>query len=267
MDKPQAQKKEARFLEVHDGALLLEAARLYKYKRPDIAANCVYPLVATLLLTGGREAEVLGLEADDINFERDIITFRPNGWRRVKNEGSSRSVRLWPQLKDILLVYVFEQRATSTPLLFPSFRTKKPRMLTDIRKMLDGVGTLAGWEKGDIRSRMCRHTYCSTRLQTLANGHPIAPFDVGRELGHGGDAMVRRVYGHVGQVKHRSELVEYRIEQHEPHLRERLATLKDRSAAQADNSAATESTANEDTQQSESTAQGNPSVDDYGAAC
>jgi hypothetical protein len=46
-----------------------------------------------------------------------------------------------------------------------------------------------------------------------------------------------------------------------------LATLKDRSAAQADNSAATESTANEDTQQSESTAQGNPSVDDYGAAC
>jgi hypothetical protein len=104
-------------------------------------------------------------------------------------------------------------------------------------------------------------------LQTLANGHPIAPFDVGRELGHGGDAMVRRVYGHVGQVKHRSELVEYRIEQHEPHLRERLATLKDRSAAQADNSAATESTANEDTQQSESTAQGNPSVDDYGAAC
>lgn len=232
MDKPQAQRKEARFLDVHDGALLLEAARLYRHKRPDIAANCVYPLVATLLLTGGRESEVLGLEAADINFERDTITFRPNGWRRVKNEGSARTIRMWPQLKDILLLYVFEQRATNTPLLFPSLRTEKPQMLTDIRKMLDGIGRLAGWEKGQIRSRMCRHTYCSARLQTLVNGHPIAPFDVGRELGHGGDAMVRRVYGHIGQVKHRSEVVEYRVEQHAVTLGERLTQLQERSAAQ-----------------------------------
>jgi len=33
------------------------------------------------------------------------------------------------------------------------------------------------------------------------------------ELGHAGEAMVRRVYGHLGQVRHRAEAVEYRAEQ------------------------------------------------------
>jgi hypothetical protein len=37
---------------------------------------------------------------------------------------------------------------------------------------------------------------------------------VGKELGHGGESMVRRVYGHLAQVRHRAEVVEYRVEQH-----------------------------------------------------
>jgi hypothetical protein len=39
-------------------------------------------------------------------------------------------------------------------------------------------------------------------------------YTVAREMGHGGESMVRRVYGHLGQVRHRSESVEYRVEQH-----------------------------------------------------
>ncbi len=35
--------------------------------------------------------------------------------------------------------------------------------------------------------------------------------------------MVRRVYGHLGQVRHRAEAVEYRVEQHAAKLGERLA--------------------------------------------
>ncbi len=42
----------------------------------------------------------------------------------------------------------------------------------------------------------------------------MSTYTVPREMGHGGEAMVRKVYGHLGQVRHRSEAVEYRVEQH-----------------------------------------------------
>jgi hypothetical protein len=48
---------------------------------------------------------------------------------------------------------------------------------------------------------------------------------VARELGHGGDSLVKRIYGHLGELRHWAEVVEYRIEQHEERLRERLAVL------------------------------------------
>jgi len=51
---------------------------------------------------------------------------------------------------------------------------------------------------------MFRHTYCATRLQTLDQGAPVSLYTVGKELGHGGDSLVRRVYGHLGEVRHRA---------------------------------------------------------------
>ena len=42
----------------------------------------------------------------------------------------------------------------------------------------------------------------------------MSTYTVAREMGHGGEAMVRKVYGHLGQVRHRAEAVEYRVEQH-----------------------------------------------------
>ncbi len=61
-DKPTAGRAEAKWLEVPDAALLLEAARTYRpprgQRRP---LPFGYELVATFLLTGGRELEVLGL--------------------------------------------------------------------------------------------------------------------------------------------------------------------------------------------------------------
>jgi len=99
-------------------------------------------------------------------------------------------------------------------------------MLTDFRKLLDAVAMRAGWEEGDIRSKMFRHTYCATRLQTLDAGAPVSTYTVAREMGHGGESMVRRVYGHLGQVRHRSEAVEYRVEQHVVKLGTRLEALR-----------------------------------------
>jgi integrase len=73
---------------------------------------------------------------------------------------------------------------------------------------------------------MFRHTYCAARLQTLDEGAPVSVYTVAKELGHGGDSMVRRVYGHVGRVRHRSDVVEYRVEQHATLLADRLATVQ-----------------------------------------
>ena len=43
-----------------------------------------------------------------------------------------------------------------------------------------------------------------------------------RELGHGSEEMVRRVYAHMGDVRHRSDVVEFRVDQHLDRLGDRL---------------------------------------------
>jgi hypothetical protein len=48
---------------------------------------------------------------------------------------------------------------------------------------------------------------------------------VARELGHGSDEMVKRIYAHLGDVRHRAEAVEYRVEQHLDRLGDRLQRL------------------------------------------
>jgi integrase len=215
IDKPAAKRREARWLEIDQAAQLLETARTYKPVRSTDrrVLPFTYPLLATFLLTGGRRAEVLGLEVEDLSFDRKTVTFRPNAWRRLKTGTSARVVPLWPQLEGILRPYVFDLERPPGRLLFPGRAPGGEAMVVDIRKQLDGVGQAAGWKRGEITSRMFRHTYCAARLQTLDRGAPVSEFTVGRELGHGGHSMVRRVYGHLGQVRHRSEVVEYFLTQ------------------------------------------------------
>ena len=226
IEKPTARSREARWLEVHEGALLLEAARTHRPKRADLALPCLYPLVASFLLTGGRESEVLGLEVDDLSFDRKSVTFRPNHWRRLKTSTSHRTVSLWPQLEEILREYVFGGGGPLGSLLFPSARMPEERMITDLRKALDSLAERAGWKLGEIRTKMFRHTYCAARLQTLDRGAAVSEYTVAKEMGHGGVSLVRKVYGHLGQIRHRSEVVEYRAEQHEDVLGERLTALR-----------------------------------------
>lgn len=227
MDKPTPKRGEARWLEVSDAALFLESARTYEPPTDKGAIPFPYPLVATFLLTGGRKSEVLGLEVDDISFDRKTVTFRPNDWRRLKTSTSHRTVPLWPQLEEILREYLY---GGDTPrvsgLLFPSTRMDGPGLIKDTRKMLDAVAERAGWEEGEIRTKMFRHTYCAARLQSLDRGHPVSPWTVSKEMGHGGRSLVDRVYGHLGDVRHRSEVVEYRVDQHSEELGERLTALR-----------------------------------------
>lgn len=84
-------------------------------------------------------------------------------------------------------------------------------MIIDWRKSLDAIAERAGWKEGEIRTKAFGHTYCAARLQTHDNGAPISAYTVAKELGHGGDSMIRRVFG-PWNVRHRSEHVEFRVE-------------------------------------------------------
>jgi len=196
-------------------------------KRAAAARPFIYPLIATYLLTGGRESEVLGLEVGDVNFERKTIPFRPNDWRRLKTRTSHRTVPLWPQIEVILKNYLREGDAPRVGgFLFPSHRLPMTGLVTDFREALDAVAQRAGWEEGEVRSKAFRHTYCAARLRAPDNGAPVSIYTVGKEMGNGGEALVKRVYGHIGAVRHRAEVVEYRVEQHKKALRTKLQLLK-----------------------------------------
>ena len=176
LEKPSGSARaESAYLEVHDGALLLEAARLPGKRVNGHTMRDAYALVASLLLTGGRLREVLGLDVEDVSFDRKTVTFRPNTWRRLKTRRSARTVPLWPQLEEILRPYVFDFERPPGRLLFPSFASGQEAMRTDTRKLLDHVAARAGWKPGEIRAKMFRHTYCAARLQTLDHGAPVSP--------------------------------------------------------------------------------------------
>jgi integrase len=226
MDKPVGGKRDAKWLVVHHAALVLESARTLApdpWHKDALPAGTAHALIATFLLTGARSAEVLGLEVDDISFERETVTIRQNDWRRLKTLTSARVVPLWPQLAAILRPYA----GHGGNLLFPSYISGREAMLSDWRGTLDRVAERAGWKRGEIRSKMFRHTYCSARLQTLDGGAPVSPFTVSRELGHGSQKMVENVYSHLGSMRHRTETVEYRVEQHRKVLGERLAAMRE----------------------------------------
>jgi integrase len=210
-EKPAARREEARWLEVYEAAHLLETARTTRPRRPELACPFLYPLLAACLLTGGRKSEVLGLEVDDVSFDRQTVTFRPNGWRRLKTRKSWRTVPLWPQLAGILRGHIFPlDRTPRSGLLFPSEdRGGAVALLGNFDKALDSIAEAAGWKAGEIRSRIFRNTYAAARLQTLDGDAPVSPYTVSRELGHGSLAMLERIYGHLGAVRHRAPVVEY----------------------------------------------------------
>lgn len=210
-NRPKGKRKEAHWLEVHQAALLLEAAKLYKPERSDVAIPDLRALIATSLLTGGRPAEIRGLAVADVNFAHKTVTFRPNEHRRLKTDTSKRTVPLWPQLEEILTAYLEGPNAPKGKLLFPSSHRRvrgrgKEGMIGDIRKALDTIAIEAGFAAGEIRPYCFRHTYCAARLQTLDRGAPVSSFTMSCELGHGSDALVKGVYGHLGQIHYRGGL-------------------------------------------------------------
>lgn len=103
------------------------------------------------------------------------------------------------------LPYVLpEDRTPRTGLLFRSPKTGQ--RLKDVRKLLDAVATRCRYPERAVNLYASRHSYCAARLQTLNRGAPVSPYTVGKELGDGGDALVRRVHGHLRETRHRAEV-------------------------------------------------------------
>jgi len=237
LEKPTANPDEPLWLDTAEAAPFLAAAEgcpagPAATGQPPVPFG--YELIATYVLSGGRQDEVLGLEVADVDLKRKTLTFRPNTWRSLKTKKSHRTVPLWPQLERIPRLYLAGPRAPQGRLLFPPYRTGEERMLTDIRKLLDRVTERAGTlfimdqgarrkaEPGEIRTKAFRRTYITARLQTLDHGAPVSVWTVAREVGHTGTGMIERVYGHLGEVRHRATAVEYRVAQHRRVLRGRL---------------------------------------------
>jgi len=234
-------KREAKFFEMAEASLLLEAARVLQERDRRNAAPGLYPIIATFLLTGGRASEVLGLDLNDVSLDRGLIHFRPNDHRGLKTSTSHRDVPLWPQLRGILQEHMFGGDSPRTSgLLFPGLGGA---MVGDLRKSLDQLGDMCGIGQGEVRTRRFRHTYCSARLQTVQrivkpgrdparDGEDayeyveVSKFTVQKEMGHGGAQLVDRIYGHAQRNPVRSDVVEYQVEKHREALGDRLRSLE-----------------------------------------
>ena len=157
-------------------------------------AILAYPLLATYLLTGGRESEVTGLELDDVSLDRKTITFRPNSWRRLKTPGSHRVVRLWPQLEEILRPLPPLAASWSAGVVSPVPSPWSNRRANPDPRHPPAASTALprgpGWRPARLAvSKMFRHTYCAARLQTLDRGAPVSSL-------HRGPRAWPRVRGH-----------------------------------------------------------------------
>lgn len=220
MDKPTAPTSRTQWLEVDELALLLESARVIVEearsagRRPPLA--CAYELLATFILTGGRENEIRRLEISDLDFDSHQIEIRG-----TKTEGSDRTIPMHPQLYEILLPYVQGLGRTTEYL----FTNEAGEPFGDWRKTLDAISERAGFQRGRVRTRMFRTSYITHRLACIDQGAPIEPYKVAREVGHSSLTMIMKVYGRVQRRRVRMNELAFRIDAIGPKMHDRLQAV------------------------------------------
>ncbi|MBI3568908.1 MAG: site-specific integrase [Gemmatimonadetes bacterium] len=179
----------------------------------------LYEIAATLLYTGGRKTEVLGLLVSDLDFPRELVRFRRNQYRRIKRD-QDRPVPFVRELRDILRAYLTRTGRVGGLVFPPPHDPAATHLITtDLIAPLREAqcaavlrlpeGEREAFATKRIHPHAFRTTYCSARLQTLDNGAAVSPFTVCRELGHKSMQMVLRVYGNLGNVRQRGDEVSY----------------------------------------------------------
>jgi integrase len=179
-----------------------------------------------------------------VSFERKTVTFRPNAWRALKTLKRPRVVPLFPGVEVIVRPYVFGDPRPDGDLLF---RNTRGGMITSVTGAFDEASALlrrlgvkfahvrrhAGPDQYDLR-----RSFCAAALQILDGGRPIAPDTVARWLGRGGHSLARRVYGHLGEVRHRGEHVSFDLSLARERFPCAVRTLRARAAEARDVAAA-----------------------------
>ena len=203
-DWPKSQYREPTYLELGEVARIFAIARETVKSREGRCFPFTEEMLAAFALTGGRKAEVFGLERRDVDLDHRIIHIRPNRWRGLKASRHTRWVPLWPQLEGYLRPLV-ELEGSQYELLFPGRKGL-------IRNLDYTLPKLA--ERAEVSKRVTlhtfRHTYAATRIQTLDQGHPVSLFTVARELGHTNVQLLEKLYGHLIHTRYRSAVVAYR---------------------------------------------------------
>lgn len=220
LSRPRPEHPERWWLERDEVADVLRAARAYRARRTDRALPFLYELVAVFAYTGLRTEEALGLDRIDVDLARGLLHIRPNQWRGIKTSAGQRTLPIFPELHEVLTLYLDGARRPGGSLLFPAPGGERPvrnlRRVFDtlpVPERLQALARAAGSSaRVVIRPRLLRHAYCAARLQTLDRGAPISPYTVARELGHRDETMVRRIYAHLGTQTFREEVVSYRVD-------------------------------------------------------
>lgn len=86
------------------------------------------------------------------------------------------------------------------------------------------------WRRLRFGPRVELHQSLSWPMIFFLDGSPTevrCAVTIRSELGHSSTEMVKRVYGHLGQVRHRDEGVAYRVKDHKAVLGDRLAALRE----------------------------------------
>lgn len=179
--KPKEPRGRVRFLSDDERSLLLDEC-----KKSD--SQYLYTAVVLALSTGARKMEILGLQWQDIDFTRQVITLH-----ETKN-GERRSLHL-QGLAFELINQLSKIRHLKCDFVFPNHKFKKP---IDLRTPFENAVKRAGIT--DFRWHDLRHSSAS---YLAMNGASLA--EIAEVLGHKTLHMVKR-YAHLSDT-HTSKVV------------------------------------------------------------
>jgi len=180
---------EARFFTLEEVGKIIAAAR-EPYKT----------MFLLLAMTGMRAGEVLGLQWQDIDFDRGLVNIRRSAWygrtQTVKNKASEGVVPLPPVLANALQNYRGQWKANPEGFLFVTRNRRPPSSNKVVEYGLWPVLDLLAIPRCGLHA--FRHTHSSLLLDAGAN-----PKVVQEQLRHADPRVTLGLYAHVLGEAHR----------------------------------------------------------------
>lgn len=196
---PKPQQTEMNFYDDRQVRSLLKTARDIEDK--------LYPLYYLAIHTGMRQAELIGLKWEDIDWSMSTIQVRRQvrhfkgasyAFLEPKSKSGTRTIMLGKQALEILghhkeeqepLINAADENWTDLDLVFPS-GAGTPLTASNIRRAFRKLLAASGLPK--IRFHDLRHTAASLMLN-----HGIPVLIVSKRLGHSKPSITLDVYGHL----------------------------------------------------------------------